>query len=189
MQMTYRGIMMVKGKKSAYHEKRENNKHAIVQMFNQVKYDALDIDYVFEHLSKNGVDIKVSPFKNGLFGVSFVYKNTKIKASKIHKMLTVVPDKENGGYKANKKFQVIIDQNLSRMLGKRTDMDLVRDLNDITKEDYSQDDFFNESLALFQFNKTVNWDRIRQMNDEERQKRLSKKYKRKSKQLGFKVQI
>ena len=104
-------------------------------------------------------------------------------------MLTVVPDKENGGYKANKKFQVIIDQNLSRMLGKRTDMDLVRDLNDITKEDYSQDDFFNESLSLFQFNKTVNWDRIRQMNDEERQKRLSKKYKRKSKQLGFKVQI
>ena len=85
MPMTYRGIMMVKGKKSAYHEKRENNKHAIVQMFNQVKYDALDIDYVFEHLSKNGVDIKVSPFKNGLFGVSFVYKNTKIKLLKFTK--------------------------------------------------------------------------------------------------------
>ena len=53
MPMTYRGIMMVKGKKSAYHEKRENNKHAIVQMFNQVKYDASNRQQFLHYFSTN----------------------------------------------------------------------------------------------------------------------------------------
>lgn len=182
---TYKG--RVEAPKNEWQKKRYEDKNAIIQVFNQVKYEALDIDYVFSHLQENGIEVQIKQLKNGMFGVSFEYNGTKIKASAVHHLLTVVPDKENGGYKANKRFQKVIDMNLDKMMGIRTEKDLIRDLNDESKVDYTQVEYNLEIPTLIQFNMDRYWDQIKQNNEEERQKYLAKKYGRRHRPIGFKI--
>lgn len=175
-----------KAKKSGYDEKREGDITTIRRLFKEVKYKALDIDYVFHHLRDNGVDVQVKEFKNNLFGVSFEYNGTKVKASKVDRMLSVEKDEENGGYKANKRFQKVIDRNLDRMLGKRLEMDLLNDLNDESQRDYTKEDFNLEIPVLIQFNMDRYWNQIKQQNEEDKQKYLARKYGRRHRPIGFK---
>lgn len=174
---------------SEWQKVRWDNIKAIRSIINEVKYTALDVDFIFEHLTKNGVEVDIQKFKNGKFGVSLKYNNASFKASNVSPLISVIPDKTNNSYKANNKLQIVLDRNLERMLGHRTEQDLIRDKDDISNTDYDNKEFLRESSAMHQFIIDTYRRNIDSENEERRQEFLSKKYGRKQKQIGFRVQV
>jgi hypothetical protein len=90
----------------------------IQSYFHEVKYKAKSIHEVFIHLQSKGVVVNPLLLKNGKIGIAFEYEGKTIKASKVDRLLTVIPDGE--GFKANPHFQRIIDLNIDREAGRRT---------------------------------------------------------------------
>lgn len=102
----------VKKTNSNYHSDKNATAMKLQNIVKPILYSRsnLTVDDVFQELiSEHQVDIELTKFKNGSYGVQLKYENQTFKASEISRMLTVVP--EGDSYKANKQLQQILDKN------------------------------------------------------------------------------
>jgi len=173
-----------KEEKSEYHIARNKVLKEIKNHFQEIKFKALSIDHIYDHLISKGVDVEIRKFKNGLFGASFEYQGYKFKASEVNRLLSIVPKEDT--YTANPKMQIIIDNNIARFEGRRGQNEILADLNNqpenvsiLTSEFKAYSVFMSDTL--YQSNK--------QKREEEKQKYLSMKNGKRAYQIGFKIQL
>ena len=174
-------------KKSKYNEERERRIIEIKKRFSEVKYKALSIDHVYDHLIERGVSVEIVQFKNGLFGVSLEFEGEKVKASKVDRLLTVIPDKDS--YTANYVMQALIDRNISRLEGIRTEKEINAELALIKDDNYKKKELLEECLSIIQFKTESYRSAVTWKHEEEKQKYLARKFGKKHYQIGFKTQI
>jgi len=75
------------------------------------------VDDLFDELANElSVDVKITMYKNGRFGVILEKDGHKIKASEVSRYLSVVPGE--GSYTANKLLQPILERNISNSYNK-----------------------------------------------------------------------
>lgn len=169
--------------KSEFHKLRNTAILEIKDHFKAIKFKALSINDVFHHLQNKGVEIEIKKFKNGLFGVSFKHNDFKFKASEIDRLLTIVP--KNDSYTANNKFQLIIDNNIARFEGNRSQNEILIDikLNPDRVAEYAQE---LNAFKTFISNRSL---QNKDQKEENKQKYLAEKLGKRSYQIGFKIQI
>lgn len=131
--------------KSKFHTENSNNIQYIKNHFLEIKFKATGIDQVFEHLKKNGIDVKISKFRNGLYGVSMKYNDTTAKGSTIDRLLTLIPHQDS--YTANPRMQRILENNKLRLEGKRSQENIASDLNNSKNNHIQNQDLIHEIQA------------------------------------------
>jgi hypothetical protein len=174
-------------KDNLYHNNLEIVINELKEMVKQVVYNpsTLDIDDVYDHLIKNGVNVDVTKYKNGSFGVKLEYNEIVVKASQVSRLITIVPDGET--YKANKLLEPILEKNFEHSLKKRTQSDIIEDL---TNDPQNAKIYYEELQALKQ--SMLHSLQSNQYDDnsenEEKQLKYQRNKNRKDKRrLGFKV--
>lgn len=134
---------------SRFQSETTKNIEFIKNHFLDIKYKATTIDQVLDHLRKKGIEVKVSKFKNGLYGVSMRYNETNVKGSKVDRLLTLLPSGE--GFKANSRMEKILDNNKLRKEGRRTQEEISIELKNSHSNSHMKEDLINESMAQMEF--------------------------------------
>jgi len=170
---------------SEFHSKKNLLINELKNITNSIIYrkSTLSIDDIFQELKiEHSIDVQVTQFKNGRFGVVFNKDGHSIKASQVSRFLSVIPNEK--GYKANKKLQPILD---SHLIESKTNKPrkTEKEIKDSYLEHNDMGRLASELVELTAFLKSNQRKKI----DEDDPEFLRNKKSRKKKQLGFKVQI
>lgn len=139
--------------KSKFHSQNEKNIQYIKNHFADIKYKATHIDEVFKYLKMQGIEVRVSKFKNGLFGVSMQFNGTVVKGSKVDRLLTLLPNEDS--YKANNRMQKIFDNNQIRIEGRRSFDDIGIEIGNTLLESSQSKGFVYENFAFLDHQQTL----------------------------------
>lgn len=143
------------------------------------------IDDIFLELrQEHAIDVQITKFNNGRFGVLFNTEGQSIKASEVSRLLTVIP--YENGYKANRHLQLILDEHLfeTRTTSVKTQEEIYKSYEEHENFDLLMSDLTNLTALLKADLRNKSIDK-----DENNEDFLRRKHRRKGKQLGFKVKI
>jgi len=173
---------------SKFHSEKIKKIEELQKIVKQIIYSPKthSINDVFDELKiEHGVDVEITKFKNGRFGVVFNFVGQSLKASEVSRQLTVVPHEDS--YTANRLLQPILDSNLQQSNEKPWEA-----YNRVLREYAVHQDterFEFERLNLMSLMAFDNQERKQSDREERGAAYLRKKHSRKGKQLGFKVKI
>lgn len=141
------------------------------------------IDDIFDELiNEHNIDVDITQYKNGSFGVVLKKDGHSIKMSDVSRYLTVQPS-DDGSYQANKLLQPILDKNIRNST--EFNPDAFREI----KENYDvHKDEEVYQAQLIEFTASIRAYQHRN-KDEEIENEYLYRRKKKRKQIGFKVQI
>lgn len=172
-----------KGVNSKYNKEKQNCISELRQLVTDNLFKVISIDELFDKLESKGAQIKINELKNGKLGVSIIYKDLELKASEISRYLSV--KKEDNYYVANNKLQEVINRNIDRFELRRGQVEIMRDINNYperSEEFYLEYKHFNLFLINSFNTKSKDW-------EEQFAERMKKKFSKRNKQIGFKIQI
>lgn len=183
----YTKEMAVKSE-SQYHSKKSEIKYKLISLIEPIinTKTTHSIDDIFQELmNEHHVDIEITQFKNGRFGVMLNFEGESFKASEVSRLLTIVPGEE--GYKANKQLQVILNRNIENSL--RSIPMTKKEIDDAFLEHRNAELYLSQLAELTAFLSASIHDRHKTEREERDAKYLKNKFGKRPKQIGFKHQI
>ena len=121
---------IIRKENSDYHKQKSDTAKKLQYIVKPLIYSKSthSVDDIFHELiSEHHVDVEITKFNNGRFGVQLNYEGQSFKASEVSRLLSVVPFEDS--YTANKQLQAILDKNMENvdLVGRKTEKEIKDD--------------------------------------------------------------
>ena len=167
---------------SKYHSEKKCEIERLQKIAKGIIYrkSTFTIDDIFQELqTEHQIDINITKFKNGRFGVVFKSNGHSIKASEVSRLLSVIPMEES--YTANKKLELILEKNFYYANSIQP-----KSMEEIQKEYLIHNDLEQLQMNLAAISEAF---RVNIKKTSKNEEDKPKKKRKAKKQIGFKVKI